>query len=156
MRLLHDLIFHFRRDVSLKPSFLETVHLLLCSIASSYWRRFHYMVLLIEGGFIAWFLLKEFSSYLTERFFYHLFLLIERISLFAHWSSSDQFNPALSHWHLPGIFHQFLDLLLGHRHQNIVFFTNFFMFKDRGFLSKAIADKESNPKREAECLRYQG
>ena len=151
-----------------KPRFSGESSLLICWIASSYWRKFHYMVLLIEGSFITWFfLLKEFSSHvstycgsslspLIEGFFITYFFLLKEFSLFVHWSSSDQFNPALSHWHLPGILLQFLDLLLGHQLQNIVFFTNFFMFKDRGLLSIAITDKESIPQREAECLRYQG
>ena len=132
-----------------------------------FWRNLHYMFLLIEEFFITCFYLWYelfMSSY--WRTFHHLFLLIEGdfsvflqgisslvssywkdFSLSVHWSSSDQFNPVLSHWHIPGILLQFLDLLLGRQLQNIVFFINFFMTEEVVLMSRAKAEQERNPQR---------
>ena len=146
------------------------------SHVSSYWRSSHHTFLLIERT-LCILLLRDFPSFVSSYWrsflcpswrdfitcffllkrFYHLFLLIEGIflCLFAD-LLLDQFNPVLSHWHIPGILLQFLDLLLRHQLQNIVYFINFFMFKGMGPLSVAETVQESYPQGEAVCLRYQG
>ena len=125
------------------------------------------LLLLIEGSFITCsFLLREFLSHVSSywrsflcpfrRDFTTCFFLLKEFSLSVHWSSSDQFNPVLSHRHIPGILLQFLDLLPRHQLQNIVYFINFFMTE--GMVPLGVADtvQDGYPLRKAVCLRCQG
>ena len=148
MCLFHNLTLYLRRDASLSIEgiFITCFFLLKELSVSSYWGIFSSLVSSYWRSFLC----------LSWRDFITCFFLLKEFSLSVHWSSSDQFNPVLSHWHIPGILLQFLDLLLRHQLQNIVYFINFFMFKGMGPLSVAETVQESYPQRKAVCLRYQG
>ena len=125
--------------------------LLICWTASSYWRKFFllkkiHLLLLIGGDFSIHWRDSTTCFFILKGFFFCLFtdlLLISSILL----SYTGTFL---------GSSFSFLTFCLETSSRTQLFFINFFMFKERGHLSRAMAEQDSNPLQGAICLRCQG